>query len=193
MKTLIATLFSLVLALFLLLALPAAGEEAVYEDTLRLHILAASDETADQTAKLLVRDAVLATYGEAFLAASDKKSAEAYLSSRLPEIEKTVKDTLEENGLAYSVTVTLADEWFDTRAYGEITLPEGKYTALKITLGKGEGQNFWCMLYPALCVAPALGERVSADEAYTGASYQLVKNGYAVRFRTLELISSLLG
>lgn len=193
MKTLLATLFSLILALFFVLALPSSGEETVYADTLRLHVLAASDSTADQGAKLLVRDAVLSTYGDAFLSTQSKAEAVELLASQLPEIKHTVEKTLAENDLEYSVAVSLADEWFDTRTYGELTLPEGKYTALKITLGEGKGQNFWCMLYPALCVAPALGEAVTAEEAYTDAAYTLVKNGYAIRFRTLELISSLFG
>lgn len=193
MKTLLATIFSLALALFFVLALPSAGEETVYADTLRLHVLAASDETADQNAKLLVRDAVLATYGDAFLSTKSKGEAEDYLVTHLDAIEETVKKTLDENRLDYTVAVTLTDEWFDTRTYGEITLPEGRYTALKITLGEGKGQNFWCMLYPALCVTPALGNKVTADAAYTDAAYTLVKNGYALRFRTLELLSSLIG
>ena len=193
MKTLFSALCTTLVALFLIFALPASGEERVYADTLRLHVLAASDDTADQTAKLLVRDAVLSTYGDAFLCAESKAEAVSYLSARLPSIQETVERTLKENGLDHAVTVALAEEWFDTRTYGEYTLPEGKYTALKITLGEGKGQNFWCMLYPALCVAPAMGEKLPLNEAYDGATYTLVTNGYAVRFRTLELISSLFG
>lgn len=193
MKTLITCLITLTLAAFMLLALPIAGEETVYENTLRLHVLAASDSTEDQTAKLLVRDAVLDGYGKDFLALESKAAAQAYLDTHLSEIESTVKATLLENGLSYSVNVTLAREYFDTRAYGEITLPAGEYTALKITLDEGEGQNFWCMLYPALCVAPALGEQTTAKDAYSDAAYTLVTSGYAVRFRALELLSSWFG
>ena len=115
MKNLVTALITATLALFLIFALPASGEEAVYENTLRLHVLAASDATEDQTAKLLVRDAVLEDHGEAFLACATKEDAEKYLSSHLPLIERTVENTLAENGLAYSFTVTLTDEYFDTR------------------------------------------------------------------------------
>lgn len=192
MKNFMIALITFVLAVFVLLAFPSAGEEAVYENTLRLHVLAASDSTEDQNAKLLVRDAVLREHGEAFLSAKTKKEAEEYLASHIAAVEATVENTLKAHGLSYSFAVTLTEEHFDARNYGDVTLPEGKYTALKITLGEGEGQNFWCMLYPALCVTPALGERISAEEAYGDAAYALVTNGYAVRFRTLELFSSLL-
>lgn len=191
MKNLVTALITAMLAIFLVFALPTSGEEAVYENTLRLHVLAASDTTEDQAAKLLVRDAVLAHHGDAFLACTSKEEAEQYLSSHLSSIEKTVEKTLADNGLEYSFKVALAEEYFDARTYGDITLPAGNYTALKITLGTGKGQNFWCMLYPALCVAPALGEQMTAEEAYSGAAYTLVTNGYAVRFQTLELLSSI--
>lgn len=191
MKTLITCLVTLFLTALVLLAFPAAGEEQIYENTLRLHVLAASDSTEDQTAKLLVRDAVLERYGEGFLSLRSKAEAEAYVNAHLSEIESTVKESLRAHGLDYTVAITLAEEYFDTRVYDAITLPAGNYTALKITLGEGRGQNFWCMLYPALCVAPALGEETTAKEAYGASAYTLVTNGYAVRFRTLEFFSEL--
>ena len=191
MKTLITVLLTLSLALLVLITFPTSGEESVYSDTLRLHVLAASDKTSDQEAKLLVRDAVLLEYGDAFVGLKSKEAAEAYLKENLPAIKETVERTLSEKGLVYAVDVTLAEEWFETRAYEEVTLPRGRYTALKITLDEGRGQNFWCMLYPALCVTPALGEETTAEAVYDDAAYELVTNGYAVRFRTLELISSL--
>ena len=117
MKTVITCFISLCLAIFVFLAIPAAGEEAVYENTLRLHVLAASDSTEDQTAKLLVRDAVLNEYGEAFLTLESKKAAEAYLDTRLAEIKRTVAEVLDENGLNYTVDVTLTEERFDTGVY----------------------------------------------------------------------------
>ena len=189
MKTVVTFFTALALAVFALIAFPSSGEESVYTDTLRLHILAASDDTADQEAKLYVRDAVLREYGDALRACTDKASAEAYAASHKDEIEQRVAAVL------YTVSVSLGEEWFDTRVYDDVTLPAGKYTALKITLGEGKGQNFWCMLYPALCVTPSLGERVDpAKEAYDESAYLLVtKSGYAVKFRVLEIFASLFG
>lgn len=195
MKTVVTFFTALALAVFALIAFPSSGEESVYTDTLRLHILAASDDTADQEAKLYVRDVILMEYGEALRACTDKASAEAYAASHKEEIKERVIRVLSERGLDYTVSVSLGEEWFDTRVYDDVTLPAGKYTALKITLGEGKGQNFWCMLYPALCVTPSLGERVDpAKEAYDESAYLLVtKSGYAVKFRVLEIFASLFG
>ena len=195
MKTFVTFFFTLVLAVFLLIAFPAEGEEAVYADTLRLHILAASDDTADQEAKLCVRDALLAEYGEAFRACTDKRSAEAYVEAHREDIQKTAEAALAARGYDHAVSISLDREWFDTRVYDDITLPAGSYTSLRVVLGEGRGQNFWCILYPALCVAPALGEEVDPlAEAYDESAYLLVtRDGYAVKFRALEIFSSLFG
>ena len=142
-----------------------------------------------------MRDAVLCTYGEAFSSLKSKEAATQYLETHLPDIERTVRATLEENGHDYTARVELTEEHFDTRSYGELTLPAGEYTALKITLGKGEGQNFWCMLYPALCTEPAKGEQIKiAADTFDEEEYLLLTDsGYAVKFRTLEILSHIFG
>ena len=195
MKILLTSLLTLVLAFLILLALPAAGEEAVYTDTLRLHVLAATDETPDQEAKLAVRDAILTTYGEALAACRTKKEAVAFVEQQQADIQKTAEDALRARGNERSVTVTVAEEWFDTRTYVDFTLPAGNYTALKITLGEGRGQNFFCMLYPALCITPALGETVETEsDAYSEETFLMItRDGYGVRFRALEVLSALFG
>lgn len=190
MKNFLTFLFTAALAAALLLALPVSGEETVYKDTLRLHILAASDTTPDQEAKLFVRDALLGKYGTALNDVKSKKEAEAYLCPRLDEIKTYLQDLLCEEGLSYEVAVSLKEEWFDTRTYGDVTLPRGEYTALVVTLDKGKGQNFFCMLYPALCTTPALGETLKiAEEGYKSEAYGLITGKYAIRFRALEFFS----
>ena len=194
MKTVITSLLTVLLAATLIFALPAAGEESVFDDTLRLHVLAASDSTADQTAKLLVRDAVLEKYGAAFNQSASKESAVTYVRENLVSIKEYLESMLSTHGLSYQVNVALKEEWFDTRTYDEITLPCGVYTALTVTLGEGRGQNFFCMLYPALCTAPALGDKLNiAEESYDEEAYRLVTGNYAIRFRTLEILSALFG
>ncbi len=193
MKTVFTSLAAVCLAALLILALPASGEEEIYGDTLRLHVLADSDDTADQEAKLYVRDAILSTFGADFATLSEKKEAEAYVKEHLSAMEETARKTLRAHGLTYDVKATLSEEWFDTRAYGDFTLPAGRYTAVRITLGEGKGQNFWCMLYPALCTAPAMGEKIDLSEAYAESTCALITGGYAVKFRTLEFLSAIFG
>lgn len=192
MKILLGTLLSLLLAFGILLVFPLSGEEEIYTSVLRLHILAESDDTADQAAKLAVRDALLSHYGEVFALNESKEDAVAYVRENLTSIKETAATALAEFGYEGKVTAELTEEWFDTRTYDDITLPGGTYTALKITIGEGRGQNFWCMLYPALCVKPALGEvSVESTEAFDKDTYLfLSRGGYGVRFRVLELLSA---
>ena len=158
-------------------------------------MLAASDSTADQEAKLAVRDAILSAYGEDLAACTDKASAVALVRGRETEIVRIAKEALAARGVDAAVTVEVAEEWFDTRTYVDFTLPAGTYTALKVTVGEGKGQNFFCMLYPSLCIAPALGETVTKESAaYDGAAFLMItEDGYGVRFRALEVLSRLLG
>lgn len=193
MKLLLTSVLTVALALLVLIALPASGEETVYTDTLRLHVLAASDTTADQEAKLAVRDAILSTYGEALSACESRAEAVALAEKSKAGIEEVAREALLARGIDAAVTVDLAEEWFDTRTYVDFTLPQGTYTALRVTLGEGRGQNFFCMLYPALCITPALGETVErGSAAYSEETFFMItEDGYGVRFRALEVLSAL--
>ena len=192
MKSLLSILFSLLLVFLLCASLPTEGEEALYSEVVRLHILAASDTAEDQGIKIAVRDALLSSYGETLSSFSDSETASAYLKGALPSIEKTVEGCLEELGVLRTVKIEIKEDYFETRAYDSITLPQGTYTSLTVTLGEGKGQNWWCVLYPALCTEGAFGEKIEAEEAFTKSEYKLLtKSGYAIKFRTLELLGSI--
>ena len=188
MKTVITLLATFAVILFIVFALPVSGEEAVYDGVLRLHVLADSDSTEHQTEKLLVRDAILSAYGEDFSALQSREEAVAFAEAHLDDI-KALTETVTDSPVA----VSLEEEWFDTRAYDGFTLPAGRYLSLTVHVGSGKGQNFFCMLYPALCVEPAKGERLSVSDAKLNeAEYLLITDGgYGLKFRTLELLSSL--
>ena len=168
-------------------AIPTDAEAAIYGDTVRLHIRARSDSERDQAVKLTIRDKILEKYAYTPTPCS-KNEAEAMIYARLSEIEDDVNLWLEESGCEYGCEVRLTEEWFDTRDYGEYSLPAGVYTSLTIELGGGEGQNWWCVMYPPMCKEVAVG-KVSA---YTGEEARLIYGGrYAVKFKLLELASSL--
>lgn len=195
MKTIASAFLSLILILFLILALPISGEEEVYDSIVRLHVLPKSDSAVDQNLKILVRDALLAEYGEALGELQSKEEAEEYLEASRPEIEAFVNNFLKEKGEDACAVVSLKEEFFETRTYGEVTLPSGHYTSLTVTIGEGEGQNWWCVLYPALCTEAAMGECVSvAEEQLSESEYRLVTDsGYLLKFRTLEILESVFG
>ena len=133
------------------------------ESVLRLHILADSDSEEDQRLKLCVRDALLERSGELFGEADDLESAEEAALEALPEIVDIAEDTLRAQGCDSPVRAYLADMEFDERVYGNITMPAGKYRALRIEIGEAKGHNWWCVMYPPLCI-PAAEEVESRDE-----------------------------
>lgn len=133
------------------------------ESVLRLHILADSDSEEDQRLKLCVRDALLERSGELFGEADDLESAEEAALEALPEIVDIAEDTLRAQGCDSTVRAYLADMEFDERVYGNITMPAGKYRALRIEIGEAKGHNWWCVMYPPLCI-PAAEEVESRNE-----------------------------
>ena len=167
--------------------IPTDAEAAIYGDTVRLHIRARSDSEEDQAVKLAIRDKILEKYSKT-PTPCNKNEAEMMLSARLSEIEEDVNRWLGEYGCEYGCEVRLEDEWFETRDYGEYSLPAGIYTSLIIELGGGEGQNWWCVMYPPMCHEVAIGK----SAAYTGEETRLIYGGrYAVKFKLLELAASL--
>jgi stage II sporulation protein R len=119
----------------------------------RLHVIANSDSAADQQVKLMVRDAVLETTEEGILNSQSAKEAEEYISEHLGIIEATANDTLEKNGFDYRATATVGVSHFPDREYQGVDYPEGNYEALRVVLGEGQGQNWWCVMFPPLCLS----------------------------------------
>ncbi|MBR4627710.1 MAG: stage II sporulation protein R [Ruminococcus sp.] len=129
---------------------------------LRLHIIANSDGDEDQRLKLCVRDALLAEGDSIFGDAESLAEAEAAAEENLPEIVRIAERTLREEGCRDRVQAEIADVDFDERTYGSITMPAGKYRALRVTIGEAKGHNWWCVMYPPLCIPAACG--VTDDE-----------------------------
>ena len=169
-----------------------AGCRAVCADTLRLHIRAASDTAEDQALKLLVRDALVEETAALAGDAAGKAEAEAAFRQNLPTLLNAAREALQQAGCDDPVTIRLGQAWFNTRRYstaaGELTLPAGRYDALTVTIGEGEGHNWWCVLYPSLCL-PAASE--GSLSLYTDAEQAVVREGYTVRFWLVEAFSRL--
>ena len=188
-KRLLSPVIMLLLATLIMAVIPTEAEGAVYGDTLRLHIPANSDTEADQKIKLEIRDKILGKYSADLSRFSSANEAAEELSKFTEEVESDVCLWLSEGGFDYGCTVTVCEEWFDTREYDGITLPAGEYRALKVTLGEGCGQNWWCVMYPPMCLGVATSTPQVIPE-YSDAEYRLVKSGrYSVRFKILEIIS----
>lgn len=140
---------------------------------LRFHVLANSDTIEDQNVKLQVRDAV-GTYLKPYLAqAEGLEKTKEIVDAHLQEIIDISEQTLQENGYAYSVKASILKTDFPEKTYGSYTFPKGTYEALQIVIGEGEGQNWWCVLYPNMCFKGSVFE-VIEDEA--GKALQEVLN-----------------
>ena len=191
MKKMLSGIISLLLAAMLMAAMPTDADAEIYSDTLRLHILAASDSEEDQALKLAVRDAILREYSEELSSVRGLDGAISAVEELIPDIERTARECIEAAGFDYSVTAELAVEEYDTRDYGEISLPRGRYNSLVVRIGEGEGKNWWCVMYPPMCLDMAL-DAPSDDwvSDYTDTELSLISGGkYKVKFKLLELVS----
>ena len=183
------------LALAALLGVRLDGTQAALADkVLRLHVLANSDSLEDQALKLRVRDAVLAEAEGLLAGAESRAEAEEILAAHLPELARAGAEAVGAAGYSYPVTASLEERcWFPTKAYGDFALPAGQYTALRLEIGAGAGQNWWCVVFPPLCLAPTGGTwaETAAQAGLTGQEAALVtggSDGYEIRFRALELV-----
>lgn len=195
MKKMLSGIISLLFAAILMAAVPTDADAEIYDDTLRLHILAASDSAEDQDLKIAVRDAILLEYGERLSSYSGLESALEAVEALLPEIERCARECIRAQGFDYSVTAELTVEEYDTRDYGELSLPRGRYNSLVVKIGEGEGRNWWCVMYPPMCLDMAL-DAPSDDwvSGYTDTELSLITGGkYRVKFKLLELVSDFYG
>jgi len=172
-----------------------AGAQTVKDDVVRLHILANSDSEIDQEVKLKVRDALLETNASILSDNVTKENAKEHFETSKEILLKTARETLKENCFDYDVEITLQEEYFETRTYEALTFPAGQYTALKVVLGDGEGKNWWCVMFPPLCVPAADGIETNENTAdYLTESGEKIVNGgnkYIVKFKFLEIYEEL--
>ena len=192
MKSLLSSTLILLLAVLFIAVLPTDAEAKIYDDTIRLHILANSDSEDDQKLKIEIRNLLLEKYGEK-LSASKTFNEALEISSRLiNDMEDDVSKWIKERGYTYAVKITLTEEWYDTRNYESYTLPAGIYSSLRVIIGDGDGKNWWCVMYPPLCLELAC-ENAPADDGlikYSEEEIRLISGkDYNVKFKLLELLS----
>lgn len=189
----LAKISTYVLIITLLLSvLPTDAEANIYEDTIRLHILANSDSKEDQALKISVRDGLLLEYGERLRSAGSFEGAAQLAENLLSEIESFAEELINAEGYDYNVTAILSEEWYETRDYDDFSLPCGIYTSLRILIGEGKGKNWWCVMYPPLCTELAC-EDAPADDGfidYTKEELILISGSkYNLKFKILEDLS----
>ena len=198
-KILICSIAVLVLAL-VAGALPIHGEAEIYDTVVRLHVVANSDSDEDQALKLEVRDAIIAVVSPAVEECKNQAEAIESIKSIMPEIDAAARAKVAEKGYSYPVAVTLSEEYYPTKTYESCAFPEGEYVSLRVLIGESAGQNWWCCLFPPLCLSAATtDEKKSNEDAFISVGlssdqYKIVTESdnpkYKVRFKILEVISS---
>ena len=170
-----------------------ATQVRLASQVIRLHILANSDSEEDQALKLEVRDRVLETTSALLAGETEPQAAAVLLDQHLDDIAQTAAQEISAQGHDDRVEVRLEQTWFPTRQYQGISLPAGNYLALRVLIGEAEGHNWWCVVFPNLCL-PAVSERALEASTLTPGQISLLQEeetSYVFRFKTLELWQSL--
>ena len=160
-------------------------------DVVRLHVVANSNGAEDQAVKLLVRDAVLEEAARWYQGAGSMEEASSQLCTHLQSIAGAARQVLGEQGVGYSATAQMTEMYFPTRDYGDFRLPAGRYRTLRVTLGEGAGKNWWCVVFPSLCLPAATQEE--ALLTLPEGERQVVEGGQGVqvKLKAVELWESL--
>lgn len=172
-----------------------ATANEVRNDCLRLHILADSDESDAQNVKLAVRDALLDESSDLFIGTQNVEKAVQTVLENKSELEAVAEKVLKSYGFEYNARIVIEKEYFPTREYDGIKLPAGEYTACKVILGSGNGHNWWCIMFPPLCLPAAERKDVTEDKSDSvyavfgneGTSFITETNGYKIKFRIVEI------
>ena len=195
---------AIVILLVILMALsflPVHGEQEVYDTVVRLHVLANSDSEEDQALKLKVRDAVLEAAAPLVKGCTTQTKAVEVLNSHLAELEAAARGVIEAEGRTDEVTVLLGEEDYPTRTYESCAFPAGRYVSLRVCIGAAEGRNWWCCLFPPLCLSAATAKddnedaflRVGLTKEQYGIITETENTKYKVRFKILEVLEDWFG
>ena len=155
----------------------AQQNQPLTQSVLRLHVIANSDSVNDQALKMAVKDDVVAMMKEQFTGVEDAREARKLAEQEIPRIKAAAEAKIKASGYDYPVQVMVGEYDFPTKSYGNLVFPPGKYPAVRVIIGEGEGKNWWCVLFPPLCLVS------SSDQGLSLNSPQQAQ----VTFKVLEL------
>ena len=177
-----------------IIVLPINGEEEIYDKVIRLHILANSDSDEDQRVKLLVRDSLLEYVSCLISDAEDIEAAKAIISEHIGDIETVAENVLINEGFGDSASAEIGYEVYPERGYDGLKLPAGEYCSLRVSIGRAEGHNWWCVLFPPLCLSASKPKDVLVQAGFTENQVRILADSdnpkYDLRFKFLEVLQS---
>lgn len=194
----ILTLCVCVCLVFVLLGLlPVHGEARIYDSVLRLHVVANSDSEEDQALKLRVRDRVIDIANKVCADCDTVEDARTVITAHLEDIADAAADEIKSQGYRYDVEVSLGKEQYPRKTYASLCFPSGEYLSLQVRIGEAVGQNWWCVLFPPLCLDAATSSNGDAfiSVGFTPDQYKIITETdnpkYEARFKLLEIIEGL--
>ncbi|MGN0501139.1 MAG: stage II sporulation protein R [Ruminococcus sp.] len=166
--------------------------EQISNEVFRLHILANSDSEEDQSLKLRVRDSLLRYTDRLFSEAENSDEAERIARDNLESLRAVAQREVYANGYDYQVKAEVVNMYFNTRYYERYTMPAGMYDALRITIGSGEGHNWWCVMYPSICISSAVETDKRVEDTFSQNQQEIVKgNEYQYKFKVVEIFEKI--
>ncbi len=179
--------FGLICAMLLSMSHFNAACDDLRQNVLRLHIIANSDSQPDQELKIEIRDEILNRTEGLFLENDNLQNAQNTVKQNLDLFQSIANEVIKQNGFNYIATAEFGKSDFSTRYYDDFTLPAGEYASLIITLGEGKGKNWWCVVYPTVCIPAA--KKGELEDTVTAEATQIAKGGkrYIMRFKTVEI------
>lgn len=138
-------------------------QQGIAEKVIRFHVLANSDSQADQALKLRVRDRILEEMRPILSTSQDKEESRVLLQEAFGQIRRAALDEIRSQGYNYGVKVSLVQDAFPMKQYGDLTFPAGIYDALRVEIGQGAGQNWWCVMFPPMCFVDAASGQVTQE------------------------------
>ncbi len=201
MKKTLTLILSICLIFLFIGILPVHGETEIYDNVLRLHVVANSDSQEDQKLKLDVRDKIIELSNILCIDCKSINDAKEAISSKLDLFATIAQEVIRQKGYNYSVEIRLSEENYPQKSYASLCFPSGKYLSLQVLIGKAEGQNWWCVLFPPLCLDAAAKQSENEDAfisvGLTGEQYKIITESkqptYEARFKFLEIIEKTIG
>ena len=196
MKKIVSLLVCLSVIFLIVGVLPIHGEQEIYDSVIRLHVVANSDSEEDQELKLCVRDEIIDYVSSISSDCQSREQAQQIISENLDSIQKYASDTVTQYGYDYPVSVRLSYEEYPTKSYTSLCFPSGEYLSLQVLIGEAQGQNWWCVLFPPLCL-DAASKPQSNEDAFVSVGlnpdqYKIITETktptYEARFKILEII-----
>lgn len=180
-------IFLVSVIIFSSLSSSVSAAENISDKVLRLHILAASDTAEDQDMKLKLKNYFLENTSSLFIGKTVEENIKIATDNR-EYIENICNDFLKENNYNKKAKVTVTNEFFSTRVYDDFTLPAGNYNTVKIEIGEGEGHNWWCIVFPSVCLSACSS---TLSEYLTEEEMELVQSGYTPKFKIIEIVEKI--